>query len=142
MSNHLANTSRKVLIRFGKIFPFVLCSIITLSYIENLYAVFTFNIIIVDGVVIYNTPLSFMIGMKFEYDILFTFIASVISVSVEVCKYNLMALAYIWLNLLERHILFNNRPYDNEIYYIICLANILVAGYLTYKGVQILVNKH
>lgn len=141
MNNPLANAARKTLIRFGKIFPFVLCSIISISYIENLYIVLTFNVIIVDGIIIYNTPLSFMIGMKLEYDVLFSFISSIISLSVEVCKYNLMAIAYIWLNLTERHYFFNNRPCDNEIYYIICLANILVAGYLTVKGIKILINK-
>lgn len=137
MSNQLANTARKTLIRFGKIFPFVLCSVIALSYIENLYAVLAFDIIVVDGIAIYNTPLSFAIGMKFEYDILFSFVASIISVSVEVCKYNLMAIAYIWLNLIERHILFNSDPYDNEIYYVICISNIIASGYLTLKGIKI-----
>lgn len=137
MNNPLANAARKTLIRFGKIFPFVLCSIILTSYVENLYAVLTFNVVIVDGIIIYNTPLSFMIGMKFEYDVLFSFISSIISLSVEVCKYNLMAISYIWFNLTERHYLFNNRPYDNEAYYILCLANILVAGYLTVKGIML-----
>lgn len=71
--------------------------------------------------------------------VLFSFISSIISLSVEVCKYNLMAIAYIWLNLTERHYLFNNRPYDNETYYILCLANIIVAGYLTVKGITMLI---
>lgn len=60
----------------------------------------------------------------------------IISFAVETCLYNKLACLYLLVNLVEKSY------FDFEIepttIYIICVLNILVAGFLTWKGIKIL----
>lgn len=136
-----ATTARKALIRMGKSLPFILCFIILISYLENIYAIATNDYINYGGCLIYNTPVSFYIGAFAEYDIVFMVAVTIISIAIEVCIYNLIAVAYCWFNILQRYLLWEYGPFDNEIYYIVAIANVAFAAWITYKGISILFTK-
>lgn len=66
----IVTNARITLIRFGKSCPFVLCFIVLISDIENIYAILTHDVVYCNNTLIYNTPISFAIGANFEYDLL------------------------------------------------------------------------
>lgn len=135
----MINAFRKALIRLGKIIPFVLCFIVCVSYIEDVYALYTNSYIeFADGVYLYK-PISWAIGNQLEYNISHLAVLCVLSIAISTCVYNKLACGYLGINLLEKSCIdFELEP---TTIYIICLANIIVAGYLTYKGLRIISRK-
>jgi hypothetical protein len=63
----------------------------------------------------------------------------IISIAIETCIYNKLACVYLGVNLAEKS--YFDFELEPTTIYIICLANILVAGYLTCEGIRILINK-
>jgi hypothetical protein len=128
--------TRITLIQIGKVLPFVVCFIVFLSYIEDVYALsFCDYIEFSDGVYL-KKPLSWSIGEYFKYDIITLSILVVLSIAIETCVYNKLACGYLGINLAEKS--YFDFELEPTTIYIICLANILVAGYLTIKGIKIL----
>ena len=135
----MINAFRKALIRLGKIIPFVLCFIVCVSYIEDSYALYTNSYIeFADGVYLYK-PISWAIGNQFEYNISHLAVLCVLSIAISTCVYNKLACLYLGINLLEKS--YFDFELEPTTIYIICLANILVAGYLTVKGIKIISRK-
>lgn len=132
----IANNSRRLLIRFGKVQPFILCFIVCLVYTETLYSLLNKNFLYFCDCVIINTPISFTIANILEYDWLFIILSTIISLAIEVCKWNLYATAFLFFNLFEKS--YFDFELEPTAIYIICIANIIVAGYLTLKGIKIL----
>jgi hypothetical protein len=87
-----------------------------------------------------NTPISFWLADKFEYDYLTLFAMTILSYAVETCLWNKIGIAYLAIQLAFKNYIANFELEPTTIY-IICLANILVASYLTIKGIKILLNK-
>ena len=130
---------RKTLIRLGKIIPFVLCFIVCASYIEDVYALYNNSYIeFADGVYLYK-PISWAIGNQLEYNISHLLFLCVLSIAISTCIYNKLACGYLGVNLAEKS--YFDFELELTYIYIICLVNILVAGYLTLKGVKIIINK-
>ena len=129
---------RKLLIKVGKVLPFVICSITCLNFIETAFATATSDFLVYDGIVIPNTPISFFIGQYFEYNVQMLAVLIIISIAIETCIYNKLACGYLGVNLAEKS--YFDFELEPTTIYIICLANIIVAGYLTYKGTKILFN--
>lgn len=127
--------SRFFLIEIGKALPFVVCGLALLSYMENLYALYYEQYLIINDVVVLNKPISYFIGSYFEYNVQTLLVLCVISIATETCLYNKIACLYLGVNLYEKYY-FTQHVYDNEIYYIVCIANILASGYLVYKGTK------
>ena len=124
------------LIRFGKVLPFVVCFIVMLSYTETTLSLTTNNLVNWGGVLIPNKPISWFISSYFEYNLQMLVVLCIISVAIETCVYNKLTCAYLGINLWEKSYLdFELEP---TTIYIICLANIIVAGYLTLRGIKIL----
>lgn len=132
----MINKFRRILIRIGKVLPFVICFLVLLNYIECIVALLLNNYIIYDNVVILYTNFSFIINTFVEYDIQILIVLCVISIAIETCIYNKLACGYLGINLAEKS--YFDFELEPTTIYIICLANILVAGYLTYKGIKIL----
>lgn len=132
----MINKFRRLLIRIGKVLPFIVCFLVLANYAETLFAVATNDLIVYDGIVIPNTRISFFIGRYFEYNLQMFIVLCIISIAIETCIYNKMACSYLGVNLFEKSY------FDFEIeptyIYIICLVNILVAGWITYKGINVL----
>ena len=133
----MITTFRRLLIQFGKILPFVLCGVILVSCLEIAFALATSDYLYYDGVVILNTPISFFIGQYFEYDLLVCIITLIISIAIEACKWNIWATFYAFFHIAEKS--YFDFELEPTAIYIIYLANILVAGYLTIKGIKILI---
>ena len=100
------------------------------------FALATSDYLHYDGVVILNTPISFFIGQYFEYDLLVCIITLIISIAIEACKWNLWATFYAFSHLAEKS--YFDFELEPTTIYIISLANIIVAGYLTVKGIRLL----
>lgn len=132
----MITTFRRLLIHVGKMLPFVLCSIVFVSCLEIAFAAATSNYLLYDGVVILNTPISFFIGRYFEYDLLVCVISLITSIAIQACKWNLWATFYLFFHLLEKF--YFDFELEPTTIYIICLANLIVSGYFTYKGIKIL----
>lgn len=129
---------RRLLIRIGKVLPFLLCFLVLVNYSETLISLATSDYLEYDGIVISNTRISFFIGHYFEYNPQMLVVLCIVSIAISTCFYNKLACLYLGVNLIEKyHFDFELEP---TTIYIICLANILVAGYLTYKGIRILIN--
>lgn len=135
----MINTIRRLLIRIGKILPFVVCFLVGFYYTESLFALITDSFLLYDNVVILNTPISFFVGQYFEYNLQMLVVLCIISIAIETCIYNKLACLYLGINLLEKS--YFDFELEPTTIYIICLANIIVAGYLTVKGIRIISRK-
>lgn len=136
----MINEFRKLLIRIGKILPFVICFLVCLNYAETAFALATNNYLNWNGVVIPNTPISFFIGAYFEYNLQMLGVLCIISIAIETCIYNKLACVYLGVNLYEKSYFANVELYPEYIY-AICAANIIVSAYFTYKGLSIYLHK-
>ena len=135
----MINAFRRLLIRIGKVLPFMVCFLVCFCYTESLYALITEDYLLYDDVVILNTKASFFIGSYFEYNLQMLVVLCIISIAIETCIYNKLACVYLGINLLEKS--YFDFELEPTTIYIICLANILVAGYLTVKGLRIISRK-
>lgn len=134
---NIVHQSRIWLIRFAKVFPFFLCAIVMLSYIEDLFALYVESYYNVDDYTILYKPISWTIGKHFVYNWYTIITATIFSFAFETCWYNKASIVYLCFNAWERDYFITIELYPEYIY-AICLANIIVAGYLTVKGLKIL----
>jgi hypothetical protein len=138
--NNLITAIRRLLIRFGKAIPFVLSFVVCISYIECFIAITTSNFVVYDNFAIPYTPISYKLASIFEYDWMTILATTILSYAVETCVWNKISIAYLAVQLA-----FKNYIVDFELepttIYIICFANIIVAGYLTFKGIKIISRK-
>ena len=135
----MIHRARIWLIRLGKMLPFVVCFIVMLSYSETIFNLATNDLNDWCGVVISNKPISWLIGQYFEYNLQTLAVLVIISIAIETCIYNKLACGYLGVNLAEKS--YFDFELEPTTIYIICLANIIIAGYLTYKGLKIISRK-
>ena len=136
---NVIHKTRIFLIQIGKILPFIVCFIATISYYESIFALCFENYILYDNYAILYKPISFFIGRYFEYNLQTLVVLCVISVAIETCIYNKLACLYLGVNLFEKY--YFDFELEPTTIYIICLVNILVAGYITIKGLRIISRK-
>ena len=135
----MIHKARIFLIRLGKVLPFIVCLLVTISYSESVFALATNNIIAYDNYYILAKPISFFIGNYFEYNLQMLVVLTIISVAVETCIYNKMACGYLGINLFEKY--YFDFELEPTTIYAICMANVIVGGYLFYKGFRIVIYK-
>ena len=132
----MINKFRRLLIRVGKILPFIVCILILLQYAETAFALLLSDFLVYDDIVIPNTPISFFIGRYFEYNLQMFVVLCIISIAIETCLANKACCVYLGVNLYEKSYFANVELYTEYIY-AICAANIIVSAYFTYKGISI-----
>ena len=94
---------RKVLIRSGKVIPFVLAFVVAFGYIESAYAIhMELFEECEDGSVILYTPISNYIGSVIYIDWFDVLLLYVLAVALEFCWRNMLAVHYLLLNLAIR----------------------------------------
>ena len=127
--------ARISLIRIGKVLPFIVCLVASISYFESCLALCTENYILYDSYVILNKPISFFIGQYFEYNLQMLVVLCVISVAIETCIYNKLACLYLGINLFEKSYF----DFELDIWqiYVISILNLIISAYFTYKGITI-----
>jgi len=128
--------ARLLLIWIGKALPFGICTLSLISHAESAYALMLDRYIYFGSYIILDTPISFFIGSYFEYNLQMLLVLFVISISVETCIYNKLACIYLGVNLIEKS--YFDFELEPDTIYIICMLNIAISGYLTYKGIKIL----
>ena len=133
----MIHKARVWLIRLGKVLPFVICFIVMLSYSETAFNLATNDLFSWRGIVIPSKPISWHIGRYFEYNLQMLVVLCIISIAIETCIYNKLACGYLGVNLAEKS--YFDFELEPTTIYIVCIVNILVAGYLTIKGIKILI---
>lgn len=132
---------RKILIRSGKVIPFMLAFIVAFGYIENAYAIhMELFEECEDGSVILYTPISNYIGNTVYIDWFDVILLYILAVALEFCWRNMLAVHYLLLNLAVRTLV--------EYFYIesgivVGIASFMaLAGlYCVYGGIKTLTNK-
>ena len=132
----MINKFRRLLIRVGKILPFIVCLLILLQYAETAFALLLSDFLVYDDMVIPNTPISFFIGRYFEYNLQMFVVLCIISIAIETCLANKACCVYLGVNLYEKSYFANVELYTEYIY-VICIANILICAFFCYKGITI-----
>ena len=128
--------SRIGLIRFAKVFPFILCFIVLVSLSETLFALVLSDFVVFDGGVTPNTPFAWFIGEKYEIGIYSVLLAIFLSIAFETCVWNKESEIYL-LVLLKQQTYFPTIELYIEYIYAICIANILICAFFCYQGITI-----
>ena len=136
---NLVYKSRIGLIRFAKVFPFLLCFIVLISLSETLFALLISDFVTLDGSLTPNTLLAWFIADKYEFEIYSVLAAIFISIAFETCVWNKASEIYL-LVLLKQQTYFPTIELYIEYIYAICIANIALCGLFCYKGIKILLN--
>ena len=136
----MINKFRRLLIRIGKILPFVMCFIVLIGYVESCIALYFNDYVLYGNDTILNTKVSFAINKFIEYDIQILVVLCIISVAIETCVYNKLSCAYLGINLLEKSYFSTIELYPEYIY-LICVTNIIVSAFFVWKGLRILINQ-
>ena len=94
---------RKLLIRVGKVIPFVFAFIVVISHIESIFAILNDDIVLdFEGYYTYNVPISNYIGNIVYIDWFDVLLLYVLAVALEFCWRNMLAVHYLLLNLAVR----------------------------------------
>ena len=129
---------RKILIRSGKVIPFILAFVVVIGYIESTYALITDNYeMYSDGDVVLFTPISNYIGNMVYIDWFDVLLLYVLAVALEFCWRNMLAVHYLLLNLAIRTLV---EHFYIESGIVIGIASFmaLCGLYCVYGGIKIL----
>lgn len=136
MNNDGLYKVRLFLINIGKILPFVICFVVLISYAECLASILTNNYLAYDGAIVLNKPISWALGLVFEYNVQLLFVVTILAFAIHTCITNKLAIAYLYVNLYEKHY-FINTEFSEEIAMIVAIINFLVCLYFVHKGFDI-----
>ena len=134
---NLVYKSRIGLIRFAKVFPFLLCFIILVSLSETLFALILSDFVVFDGGITPNTPFAWFVAEKYEIGIYSVLLAIFLSIAFETCIWNKTSEVYL-LVYLKQQVFFPTIELYPEYIYAICIANILICSFFCYKGIKML----
>lgn len=99
----MVHLCRKLLIRIGKVIPFVLAFIVLVGYVENVYSVLTDRICIDEyGMAFYYCPFSTWISNLVYIDWFDVLLVWILCFALELCKYSFRCAYYLLLNLFVR----------------------------------------
>ena len=126
---------RVLLIRLGKISPFLITFIVFISYVESLLALMTNSLAEYNGEVVLYKPLSWTIASYFEYDMYVVGFLTILAIAIETCIWNKLALLYLFIQLIEKGLL-AHVMLDLLAYYIIVITNALISLVFTLKGIR------
>ena len=135
----MIHKARVWLVRLGKVLPFVICFIVMLSYSETAFNLATNDLFSWCGIVIPSKPISWFISGYFEYNLQMLVVLCIVSIAIETCIYNKLACGYLGINLAEKS--YFDFELEPTTIYIICVINIVVSFYITFKGIKILLSK-
>ena len=131
----MIHSFRVLLIRLGKVSPFLITFIVFISYVESLLALMTNSLAEYNGEVVLYKPLSWSIASYFEYDMYVVALLTILAIAIETCIWNKLALLYLFIQLIEKGLL-AHVMLDLWAYYIIVITNALISLVLTLKGIR------
>lgn len=131
---------RKLLIRIGKVSPFVLAVIVAAGYAENLYAMLNEQYeVLANGEVILFTPISNYLGSLVYIDWWDALILWVLCIALELCKYAFRCAKFLTLMLPMRYAV-EHFALGNNTLIIISAIMALFGTYCVYGGFKVLSN--
>lgn len=130
-----AHSFRVLLIRLGKSLPFIITFLVSISYIESAWALATNSLAEFNGEVVLYKPISWFIASYFEYNIYILGLVVVISLAVETCIWNKLAILYLIVQLVEKEWL-KHVVLDESVAHLLIAINILASLFLVYKGLK------
>lgn len=131
---------RIILVKFAKVFPFIICAILFILYAECFIALSTCSYATFGNEVSLYTPIAWFVSSFYEYGIYSIVVAIVLAIAMETCIYNKLAILYLLIHLWSKHYLSSVELYEHQIYAIV-IANLLVSIFFVWKGVRILTTK-
>jgi len=132
---------RKLLIRVGKVIPFVFAFIVVISHIESIFAILNDDIVLdFEGYYTYNVPISNYIGNIVYVDWFDVLLLYVLAVALEFCWRNMLAVHYLLLNLAVRTLV-EHVYIESGIVVGIASFMALAGLYCVYGGFKILLSK-
>lgn len=134
---NIISKARVFLIKIGKSLPFFLCFFVLISYAEDLFAMATNSVMEYEDCYILYKPLSWYIGDFVEYNIPMLVVITIISIAIETCYWNKLAILYLLIQLGEKEYFSTVELYEETIC-IIAAINILVCGFFVWRGIDIL----
>lgn len=135
----IPNTARRLLINIGRALPFVLCSLVFISYAEQLFSLVFDRYVEMDGYMYLDTRITSTIATYVKYDWLFACLTFVISIAIEACRWNILSALYLFVNLLEKHVC--TFEFEEWSAYLFLIANLLTSLYFSYKGISLFLKR-
>ena len=137
----MATYFRRLLIRIGKVIPFVFAFVVTFGYMETIYAILNESMIVdTDGTYLYELRITFLIGNIVYIDWFDVFLLYILAVALEYCKYNFRAVHYLLLNLAIRMTLERLYLQDGALV-LLCGFMALLGLYCVYGGFKMIPNQ-
>lgn len=127
--------ARKLLIYTFKILPFFLCFIILLTHTETIFAILSTKIVYYEGLILYDTPISFFIARYIKIDILVIISTTIASFAIESCIWNKLSILYIFSVIIQKYY-FESFELNEYVIVIILVTNILISAFLVFKGIR------
>ena len=134
----MVNFFRKMLIRVGKVTPFLLAFIILVCSTENVYSILTNRIAIDDyGLMFYYCPVGTWLSDVIYIDWLDVLLVWILCIALELCKYSFRCAYLITLNLPFCWLVENHEISENLI---ICCSfvMILLSLFCLYGGIKVI----
>ena len=129
---------RKLLIRVGKVIPFVFAFIVVISHIESIYAILNDDIILdLEGYYTYNVPISNYIGNIVYIDWFDVLLLYILAIALEFCWRNMLAVHYLLLNMAVRTLV-EHVYVEGGIFVGLASFMALCGLYCVYGGIKIL----
>lgn len=86
---------RVLLIRLGKVSPFLITFLVFISYVESLLALMTNSLAEYNGEVVLYKPISWAIASYFEYDMYVVAFLTILAIAIETCIWNKASEIYL-----------------------------------------------
>jgi hypothetical protein len=135
------STSTKVgIIKFSKLYPFLLCALAFVSLSESLFALLSEDFIECSNGTILNTPFSWLIAEKYEFGKYSIAAAIYLSIAFRTCIWNKLSELFLIIYLNEQNI-FQDIEITKNTILIIILANLVISGFFVCKGICIYIKK-
>ena len=131
----MINRFRRLLIQIGKVMPFILCFVVFIGYVETLVWVIVGHSVVYGNNVVICSYFSIAIGSVFEYNYMTVIAMFILSVAIETCYWNKLACLYLLIHIAFK-IYIQDVELDESMVVILSTINVVVSGFLVYKGVK------
>lgn len=132
---NIVSSARRILVNIGKLLPFVICFIVFTSYAESFYAMATSSFIDYEDYICLDKPISIFIGSLFEYDWITVAVLAILSVSLETCVWNKVAVLYLLVHIIFKKYM-EGVETDAVLVYVLSTLNMAICAVLITKGLK------
>lgn len=129
---------RKMLIRLGKVIPFIFAFIICIGYFELIYSICNDRLIAtIEGEILYYLPICNFISDIVYIDCFDVLLLYILAFALEFCKHNFRCVHYLALNLAVRTLIESDLPSMGGILFL-CSVMALCGLFCLYGGLKMI----